>query len=44
MHREIKKETKHQSKKTAKPEIIYEEEMMKRQPQSALDIDRVSKS
>lgn len=42
MHRESKKETKHHSNKPSKPEVIYEEEMMKKPSQSALDIDRVS--
>ena len=44
MHRESKKETRLHSKKPAKPDVTYEEEMMKRQPKSALDIDRVSKT
>ena len=33
MHTESKKETKHQNKKPAKPDIIHEEEMMKKQTQ-----------
>lgn len=43
-HTESKKATKSQNKKLSKPDIKYEEEMEKRQPKSALDIDRVSSS
>ncbi|WP_278046679.1 hypothetical protein [Clostridium sp. DJ247] len=44
MHRESKKATKPQNKKLSKPDIIYEEEMEKKPPKSALDIDRISNS
>lgn len=40
MHRESKKASKPQNKKPAKPDTIYEEEMKKRQPKSALEIDK----
>ncbi len=39
MHRESKKAAKMQNKKFSKPDVIREEEMQKRKPQSALDID-----
>lgn len=41
-HRESKKATKPQNKKFSRPDKIYEEEMMKKPPHSALDIDNVS--
>ncbi len=43
-HTESKKATKPQNKKLSKPDIKYEEEMERRQPKSALDIDRISNS
>ena len=42
MHRESKKVTKPQSKKLSKPDIIYDEEMKKRMPKSALEVDTIS--
>lgn len=44
MHKESKKATKPQNKRLSKPDIIYEEEMVKRQPKSAIEVDRLSNS